>query len=232
MSRLYKFPIFLCVLAVICIKPAFAQSTEESESHSALKNIAMARELALKGYEAQEPVYLVSAALLLAEYPVKGPLMPDSIIVEQGVVLGTQSPVRQLPTDPQQLLTDARNMASADAGTLAMIDRASEKVRAMQGNDRGRKFSPLIQEFVLNATGNIKLWATFNAHEVAEVYVTGSGATTLDLYLYDAQGRLIASDTKNIDDCYVSFTPSEMLQFRIEIKNNGAADNRCLLMTN
>jgi hypothetical protein len=188
--------------------------------------------MAIKGYASQEPTYLISAALTLAEYPVKGIMKADSIVVENAVLSPAKAGMKTIPFDPQALLDDAASMAGADTVMQAMIAHTREKIKALEGLPRGRKFSPLIQEFVLNATGRIKLWATFNAHEIAEVYVTGNGSTTIDLYLYDAQGRLIASDTKNIDDCYVSFTPAEMLQFRIEIKNNGQADNRCLLMTN
>lgn len=234
MSRIKHIKVLLFLLTFFIGQSASTQIAfrNDKEQYDALKYVAMAHEMAIKGYTAQEPTYLISAALTLAEYPVKGTLPTDSIVFENAAQSPSMAGAKVIPYDPQLLLDDAAAMAGSDAVVLAMISRTREKITAMEGLPRGRKFSPLIQEFVLNATGQVKLWATFNAREIAEVYVTGNGATTIDLYLYDAQGKLIASDTKNIDDCYVTFIPGDLLQFRIEIKNNGSTDNRCLLMTN
>lgn len=228
-----KLIVTLGLLLAFCF-PLLAQIQpgEDTEQYDGLKYVTVARELALRGYQTQDPLYLMTAAQTLAEYPVKGNLQPDSILFENASYSPSVAGARTVELNPHTLLDDAVGMAGSDSLLIAMIERTREKVRITESLPRGRKFSPLISEFNLNSQGRVKLWATFNANEIAEVFVAGNGSTTIDLYLYDLNGKLLASDLKNIDDCYVSFTPSGTMQFRIEIKNNGTTDNKCLLMTN
>src|SRR5260370_763016 len=44
---------------------------------------------------------------------------------------------------------------------------------------------------------------TFEAGEVARVFVDGDGDTDLDLYVYDQHGNLVAYDDDDTDTCYV-----------------------------
>jgi len=72
----------------------------------------------------------------------------------------------------------------------------------------------------------------FAGGELAEIWVEGDGGTDLDLFVYDENGILIASDTRISGDCYVSFTPLWTGPFRIEIHNLGYVSNGYVLMTN
>lgn len=229
-----KIVVLVVGMILICGFPLLAQiqPTEDTEQHDALHQVGIARELVIRGYQEQEPLFLLTAAQILTEHPVKGTLLPDSIAFENACVAPSRAGITLIKLQPDSLLKDASLMAGNDSALLQVIARTREKITLTDGLSRGRKFSPLIQEFKLNSHGSVKLWATFNAHEIAEIFVAGDGNTTLDLYLYDNNGTLIASDVKNIDDCYVSFTPSGNQKLRIEIKNNGPSGNQCLLMTN
>lgn len=61
----------------------------------------------------------------------------------------------------------------------------------------------------------------FVGGELAEVGVVGAGVSDLDLYVYDASGELVASDTSLSDFCLVQFTPEETGVYRIVVENYG-----------
>ena len=66
---------------------------------------------------------------------------------------------------------------------------------------------------------------TFRAHETAIVTVSGDGDTDLDLYIYDENGHLIASDDDLSDDCVVTWTPRWTGAFTIKVVNRGRVSN-------
>ena len=62
----------------------------------------------------------------------------------------------------------------------------------------------------------------FRGQEWAEIAVSGDGASDVDVYIYDDNGNLIASDTDSTDQCYVRWVPSWTGAFRIEVRNVSA----------
>ena len=74
--------------------------------------------------------------------------------------------------------------------------------------------------------------ARFAAGELALVLVKGDGGTDLDLYVYDENGNLVASDTDDTDACVVSWVPRWTGRFIIRVVNRGAAPNIYAIQTN
>lgn len=72
----------------------------------------------------------------------------------------------------------------------------------------------------------------FHAGELAEVVVDGQGSSDLDLYIYDENGDLVASDTEVSDFCHASVVPQWTGQFRIEVHNIGIKYNWFDIETN
>ena len=60
----------------------------------------------------------------------------------------------------------------------------------------------------------------------ARIVVDGDRDTDLDLYVYDENGNLIASDTDRTDYCIAGWTPRWTGTFRIEVQNLGRVYNR------
>lgn len=73
---------------------------------------------------------------------------------------------------------------------------------------------------------------TFNGGELARIAVKGDGDTDLDLYVYDENGNLIASDTDNTDCCLVSWTPRWTGKFTVRVVNRGNVYNNYRIATN
>ncbi len=72
----------------------------------------------------------------------------------------------------------------------------------------------------------------FQGGEQAIVELRGDGDTDLDLYVYDANGQLVASDTRRTDQCLATWTPRATGTFTVKVKNLGSIHNRYVLRTN
>ncbi len=73
---------------------------------------------------------------------------------------------------------------------------------------------------------------TFVSGRLAEILVSGDGDTDLDLYVYDSNGNLIASDSDYTDDCYVSWIPAWTGKYTVKVVNRGGVYNRYVIATN
>lgn len=74
--------------------------------------------------------------------------------------------------------------------------------------------------------GQTDVWkARVYAGVPVQVVVDGDGDTDLDLYIYDANGRLLASDDDFTDYCVGSFTPWFTGEVTIRIVNRGSVYN-------
>jgi len=70
---------------------------------------------------------------------------------------------------------------------------------------------------------------TLPAGETTRIQVRGDGDTDLDLFVYDENGNLIASDTDYTDNCIVNVTPRWTGVFYIRIVNRGSVYNQYVL---
>lgn len=66
----------------------------------------------------------------------------------------------------------------------------------------------------------------FRGDEITVIEVQGDGDTDLDLFVYDEDGNLIASDTDTTDRCAVSITPRWTGKFTIHVENLGSVYNK------
>jgi hypothetical protein len=65
----------------------------------------------------------------------------------------------------------------------------------------------------------------FYGDERAVVTISGDGTSDLDLYVYDENGYLVASDDDGSDQCAVSFTPAYTGYFTVVVVNRGGVWN-------
>src|SRR5476649_981125 len=94
---------------------------------------------------------------------------------------------------------------------------ASTAVVSLAGPIRG----PLVGTERVQARSTTVFYETFRAGESATISIAGDGDTDLDLYVYDANGNLIARAIGLTDRETVSFLPYVTSSFRIEVRNLG-----------
>ncbi|WP_126623142.1 hypothetical protein [Oceaniglobus ichthyenteri] len=72
----------------------------------------------------------------------------------------------------------------------------------------------------------------FSVGQYADVYVEGSGDADLNLYIRDAQGRLVCSDTDISAIAYCGWEPTRAQAYAVEVRNKGRVASAYKLMTN
>ena len=75
-------------------------------------------------------------------------------------------------------------------------------------------------------------FVTFAGGKIARVAVSGDGDTDLDLYVYDENGNLVASDVGTTDRAVATWTPRWTGPFTIRVVNLGNVYNEYRITTN
>jgi hypothetical protein len=96
------------------------------------------------------------------------------------------------------------------------------KIRWMNNKDTAGR-STVKAPIKVPAHSAVELKIIFKANELAEFFVIGDGDTDLDLFVYDADGKLVASDEdpsdRASDLCVCRWTPKNEQEYKIVIKN-------------
>ena len=125
------------------------------------------------------------------------------------------------------ILAEATKFADGNESYLELI----EDVRAMAS--KGKSDGPAYNIRTIKARGkNNYRNIEFSGGQYAEIYVEGSGRANLDLFIYDAKGRLICTDTDPSDINYCGWTPPANGTYLVTIVNKSNRTNRYSLMTN
>lgn len=218
------------VMMVSCNKTAQNEQKDEiaAPASTELAALRTAHDLAKYGYEVESPSALIEAANILASTPTQ----TFEAALERGTENANESEkVGKVQLDPAKLIADARELTE-DANLLALADNVSAKIQAQAEGTRGAMGGPKYARGSVSARSYTYYDQKFWADEIAEVAVSGDGDTDLDLYVYDENGNLIASDTDYTDDCYVRFCPRWTGRFRIKIVNRGGVYNNYAIVTN
>lgn len=105
-------------------------------------------------------------------------------------------------------------------------------VVALNTAEAGRRGGPGLDDTRCEAYSSVTYHVEFYGGELAEVLVIGDGDTDLDLYIYDENGNLVASDLDPSDVCLCQWEPRWTGVFRIEVHNLGSVWNAYSLETN
>jgi len=104
--------------------------------------------------------------------------------------------------------------------------------KSLKVKTRGALGGPRYQVDAVNAKSYLDYQLAFTAGRLAEIVLSGDGDTDLDLYVYDANGNLIAYSEDYSDDCYVSWVPAWTGSYTIRVANRGRVYNRFEIATN
>lgn len=186
--------------------------------------LTTASNLVKYGYNEQEALPLIQAAEIYTN--LAGPKMDVTPEHEGEAAEIDEKGENPVTTDPVKLLADAATFADGDATLLALIDKVKNSAT------RGTVGGPTYTTSCVNANTTDVYNVRFRAGQQAAVFVSGDGDTDLDLFIYDANGNLVASDTDYGDDCLCIWTPRWTGNFKIKIKNYGRVYNCYTLRTN
>lgn len=216
------------LLAGIMLLPFFIKAQDSISSTPGCNFIPayQAYHLASTGYAAKDALLLYTASVILAQSPVKGEFRPNRVFYPDTIHSSVY-----IPLDAAILARDALQWCSNDT-LRQLILRHYETLQKPVEKDRGRQYSPYVQEYSLNAGGTISLLTTFVGKEIAEIFVTNNAGSVLDLIVSDKDGKVLIADKNRPSNCYVSFLPGATGDYKIEIRNHGKKTINCLLMTN
>lgn len=199
----------------------------ESPDVAGVEALALAEELIEYGMTARSAEALVAAARILIDNPVSSEEVP---VEEQAGAQAdtTDKEDRDLPgLDLEEVLTAASAMAGEDSPLQAVIQDLREAPRA-----RGAVGGPKYGTFVVRALGLNTHRLSFEGGEQGIVAIKGDGDTDLDCRVLDPRGRVVASDTRFIDECVLRFWVQTTQAYRIQVFNLGLVWNEYELLTN
>ncbi len=196
-----------------------------TESAQTANSLFLAYQSAKFGRANKSPDALIFAASILKTIP------SDKIMLEkttEGGQVDIENKANKGNLTADTFLNEAKVLAKKDRNLLGRIATVAKMTPDTKGALGGPK----------RATTEVKAYATdvitlkFKGGENAVIAISGDGDTDLDLYVYDENGNLIASETGGSDDCRVRFFPKWNGTFKIKVKNLGNVYNRYLLVTN
>lgn len=207
--------------------PANKESRGDAIS-PAITAIQTAAQLSQYGYANEDPLSLVQAAKMVVAYPPRAiETAAETTGNTRGSAAGKSTAAAVI--DAATLLNDAEAMAN-DEHTLAIIAKAKQDLNAPS---RGAVSGPQTLERYVDAEDITIDVIVMKGNELAEVLVYGDGDNDLDLFVFDENQNVVASDDDYTDKCYVSFTPSKTARYAIVVKNWGeSVYSNYILMTN
>lgn len=223
--------IFLLAILTATLS-GMAQTTEDKpevkgETSEALAAVKLANEVLRYGYENKSTLALLDALQIFSENPTQAlNTTKDGPTVDESAADGKKAKVA---FDYETVLADAKRFADGDPNLLTLIDNIDAEAKGAQ---RGAVNGPSRHYDSVNGNSTDTYNISFVANELAEILVSGDGDTDLDLYVYDSNGNLIASDTDYTDDCYVRWVPKWTGRFIVKIVNRGPVYNRYVILTN
>ena len=223
-----KLLLILCLCGLSVAASAQEEKPESDKAVSAeMSALQTAAGLAKYGYANYSASALAEAAKIFSETQTQS----LEVEAERGKTETVADKDNAVSFDPRQLLEDAKKFAGKDKVVLAYVNQVEKNIgkggatRGAVGGPKGQKDRVYGKDV---NTYNVKFWA----NELAEVCVSGDGDTDLDLYVYDANGNLIGSDTDYSDDCVVRWVPAWTGTFIIRVVNRGALYNNFAIWTN
>jgi hypothetical protein len=192
----------------------------------AAEAIITARRVAEYGYANKNPLCLLAAAQIMAGTTTN---KLEAKLDKGGAPETGPGKKPEIVLDADKLVKDAQAMSNPEMASD--ITSLAGKIKTMRS--RGAFGGPkMTQGQSVDANSTDTYTIEFKGGEQAELVVVGDLAGDLDLLVYDAAGKLVASDTAGTDKCTISWTPTQNNTYTVHVKNKLAELNRYTLITN
>ena len=187
-----------------------------------------ATSLAKYGYATFSPSALAEAARILSTTSLQNlDIKPTRGGKQEGA-----SKQNIVSFEPTQLIADAKKYAGKDKVTLGYIKQVEKVIASTPVSTRGAVGGPKYTQDRVYGKDYVQYQVKFWANELAEIIVVGDGDNDLDLYVYDQNGNLIASDADYTDQCVCRWVPAWTGTFIVRIVNRGAIYSNFAIATN
>jgi len=220
----------ITLLMLLALAYAANAQDEKPESKNKpsqdLEYLELANHLADYGYRTYSASSLIEAARIMSSISpqeIKFESYKQDPIPEEAVTKKSKNRY-----DLESILAATKKYAG---GNAILLDEISQIEKAKQ-ETRGRVGGPGERYNYVYGNSADYYDIMFRAGELAEIVVIGDGDTDLDLYIYDSNGNMIASDYDYTDRCYVSWVPLWTGRYTVKIMNRGPILNNYYLVTN
>ncbi|WP_420569685.1 hypothetical protein [Thalassovita sp.] len=186
-----------------------------------LQAAQMSANLYLTGLEQSDPILIMAAAKLRKSLS----LSETDRAPERDGDAGESD--AQAPITWEQMLDAAEELSLGDETLLGLIEDI--RVERSKGVATGQVYS--ITSIRAGGTDTYPP-LPYTGGEYAEVYVEGQASTDLNLFVHDAKGRLVCSDTDISAIAYCGWRPAQTGGFTIIVMNQGGAASSYSLITN
>jgi hypothetical protein len=201
-------------------KPASSPVSPEMEA------IQTAYSLARYGYANESASALIEAAEILAQTPTQ----PFAAQTERSGQTANSNKQTGTPEfTAVNLLADGKKFA---AGNQTMLAWARVVEASLQSRTRGAVGGPKYQVDRVSANGTVTYSLPLRGNEYVEILCFGDGDTDIDLYLYNPNGSLNASDEGPSDACRLYGTTGPGGVYTLVVKNWGRVYNQFEIVTN
>ncbi|NKB27982.1 MAG: hypothetical protein GKR99_10670 [Rhodobacteraceae bacterium] len=195
-----------------------------AQAGTPLQDAALSRQLFETGRQANDPLLIIAAAKLRKSLEFRETdRAPDTATAG-----ATAASAARLPhLDADEMLDVAATLAVENEVLLGLID----DVRF--STSKGVVDGPLYSISKLRSGGADTYQALpFEGGTYADIYVEGREDADLNLYVFDAQNRLVCSDTDLSDIAYCGWRPQATADFTIKVENQGPSLSTYSLITN
>lgn len=187
----------------------------------------------------------ITAARLSAELFAVADAKGDALLMIAAARLRKSAPVATIDRAPERdgdapsaetleppltweaMLEAAQELSYGDPQLEGLIEDV--RAEASKGVQSGR-----VESYTSIRAGGTDTYRplVFSGGTYADVYVEGSGVADLNLFVRDAKGRLVCSDTDISAIAYCGWQPNTSETFAVEVRNKGGAPTTYKLMTN
>jgi hypothetical protein len=115
------------------------------------------------------------------------------------------------------------------AALCALVTFCATRAREEKPADEGKAEDFKGKTFDLKEKQKGAVILAFPAGKEAAASVRCDKKTDVNLFVYDAAGKLVVKDDSPGPDCDVKFTPKEAGKFKLEVLNLGPGDNKATL---
>lgn len=193
-----------------------------AQAQTPLKTAELSAQLYLTGVESADPILVLAAAKLRKSLNFR---RIDRAPTSDGAAASADTD--EAPLSWQDMLDTAAELAVGDDALLGLIQDVRDE--NTKGVSTGQVYS--ITSIRSGGTDTYPP-LPYTGGEYAEVYIEGQASADLNLYVHDAKGRLVCSDTDISAIAYCGWRPATSEGFTIIVKNKGGVSSPYSLITN